>query len=180
MGTIYSKRLVLRAIEKQDTSPLVSKIFTDPRVTQYIFNNSNGNSGNKLSKYKAEIYIRNNFLFKPNPYGLCVLVEKKSNNLVGIGGLLQRLYRGVLVHEFCFVIEQAQWGKGYATEISAAQIDYGLNQLQLPKVFASIHKNNRGAMNVMNKLDMKLMPDFDLGHKDWLLYVKDSLNLKKE
>ena len=46
------------------------------------------------------------------------------------------------------------WGKGYATEISAAVRDYGFNTLGLDKIVGVTHLKNEGSKNVLQKIGL--------------------------
>jgi len=168
MEFITTERLVLRVAAEQDMVPLVSDIFTDAAVTQYLFTKKNEVNG--LSRGEAEKYIRNKLLFRPAPYGLRVLALKKTNEIIGIGGLLRSILLKGEKYEFCFALKKEQWGKGYATEIGHAQINYGFNRLCLPELYASVYKENRASIKVLNRLNLTQV-DSQAFHNSWLIYV---------
>ena len=173
MEFFSTKRLVLRITEEQDMASLVSKVFTDTTVTQHLFTKRDMMNG--LSTKQAEKYIRDKLLFRPAPYGLCVLALRESNEPIGIAGVLKSILLKEREYEFCFAIKKDLWGQGYATEIGHAQIHYGFNQLYLPKLFASVCKNNRASIKVLKKLNMKLLYS-DCPHNNWLIYVINNPN----
>lgn len=47
------------------------------------------------------------------------------------------------------------WGKGYATEAARAVVDYGFEQLELGRIFASHFEGNEASGNVLRKLGMQ-------------------------
>ena len=47
------------------------------------------------------------------------------------------------------------WGKGYATEMSMALVDYGFNQLNLEKLVGVAMPGNKASLRVLEKIGMK-------------------------
>ena len=47
---------------------------------------------------------------------------------------------------------QKYWGKGYATEASAALMDYAFNKLKIPCVYALIEADNLKSRRVLEKV----------------------------
>lgn len=47
---------------------------------------------------------------------------------------------------------QKYWGKGYATEASAALMDYAFNKLKIPCVYALIEADNLKSRRVLEKI----------------------------
>lgn len=164
MVIIGSERLVLRIVEEKDVDYLTSKIFTNASVTKFLFE--------PLNEHSARTFIRKRCMFQPSNYGLCVMAKRESNEIIGVGGLIECSYNNE--YEFGYVLEPAQWGKGYATEIGKAQIDYGFNHLGLSRIYASVHKDNIASINVLSKLNLRLLPDIDTNRKDWLAYSIDN------
>ncbi|MFA9374098.1 MAG: GNAT family N-acetyltransferase, partial [Poseidonibacter sp.] len=57
-------------------------------------------------------------------------------------------------YEFGFILGKDFWGKGYATEIGKAQIDFIKNELKGKRVLALVHKDNIGSIKTIEKLGL--------------------------
>lgn len=70
----------------------------------------------------------------------CIIVEKKNDS----GG----------VGEIGYFLRKSSWGRGFATEIARALIDYCFKSLHLHKVHASCNILNHNSENIMKKCGM--------------------------
>ena len=76
-----------------------------------------------------------------------------SDQLIGSIGLeVERYFQRA---ELGYWIGKPFWNHGYATEGSAAVIDYGFNSLGLNRIYASHFVRNAGSKRVMEKNGMK-------------------------
>ena len=112
----------------------------------------------------------NQFLVSPEPFTRrraeedvaesMLNLEKKTPNFAVvldssvIGDLWLDISRGSQVGEIGFSIARAHWGKGLATEASAAVLEWGFKTESLAKISASSDPRNKRAMRVMEKLGM--------------------------
>lgn len=80
------------------------------------------------------------------------LIEKETNQL--IGHIIFHPYDSLDEYEIGWIIKRSSWGKGYATEISKALIEYGFHQLKLKRIVAEVVSSNKAACNVIQKLGM--------------------------
>lgn len=97
--------------------------------------------------------------------GLSVLVEKDSDNIIGLAGLLECDYLGEKDFEFGFILAQEFWGKGYATEIGQAQIDFVKNELKRDRVLAIAAPENSSSIKTIKKLGLKLEKSITLNER---------------
>ncbi len=86
------------------------------------------------------------------------VVEKASGQVIG-AALLAPLYdkkeeQLINDYEIGWHLRKASWGKGYATEIGQALINYGLNDIKLPALYAVITPTNMASIRVAQKLGM--------------------------
>ena len=56
--------------------------------------------------------------------------------------------------ELGYVLPQKSWGKGYATEISKAFLDYAFEQLKKERVIATSYANNFASIHILEKIGM--------------------------
>jgi len=74
---------------------------------------------------------------------------------VGFAGLVPCSDLGERDYEIGFVLGHEFWGRGFATEIGRAQIEYGLNTLGCERLLAKVAPQNRASISVLNKLGME-------------------------
>ena len=86
------------------------------------------------------------------------VVEKASGQVIG-AALLAPLYdkkeeQLIDDYEIGWHFRKVSWGNGYATEIGQALINYGLNELKFPSLYAVITPTNIASIKVAQKLGM--------------------------
>jgi RimJ/RimL family protein N-acetyltransferase len=89
-------------------------------------------------------------------YDLWPVIEKETNQPVGHCGLLEKEVEGEPEVEVVYVIDSPHWGKGYATEISKALIEYAFGTRGLRRIIALIKPGNKGSESVATKIGMHL------------------------
>ena len=122
---ITSERLVLRSADASDLDDLFRVVFSDAQVMSQAF------SGNRaMSKEDAAQFFKGHFDFEGTGKALGVLCLKETREVIGFSGLLACDVFGKAEddYEIGFVLGRDYWGKGYATEIGKAQVEYGLGE----------------------------------------------------
>lgn len=145
---ITTQRLVLRSACHSDLAVLHDSIFSDPEVMSQAF------TGRPYSKQESANFFTNSFDHAGNGRRPGVLVLKGSGNAVGFAGLLQCSVLGGKDYEIGFVLARDYWGKGYATEIAAGQIEYGLGVIGCKRLLALVSPANRASVSVLLKVGM--------------------------
>ncbi len=75
-----------------------------------------------------------------------------GNELIGFVAL--RHPEGSSEVELLYGLHPNVWGMGYATEASAALLEYSFNTLEIPRVIAGADLPNTGSFQVMERLGM--------------------------
>lgn len=75
--------------------------------------------------------------------------------LVGTGELSIRDLTNK-VGEVSYIVNPDYWNKGIATEVATMLIDFGFNQHQLHRIFATCDPRNIGSLKVLEKVGMVL------------------------
>lgn len=154
MSILKSKRLVLRNMSKEDFPFLYEKIFTQYNVVQHTF-------GSELLSYKAmEELLFQIGSFKSN-LGLSTLVQKDTQEILGLAGVMQSDYLDSLDYEIGFILKEEAWKKGYAKEIGEAQINYVQNILRQKRVLALAKKDNMASIHTLYKLGFEYFKTID-------------------
>ena len=89
------------------------------------------------NREESNAFLEENIRFYEEHPGLgrFALVEKDSNKIAGIFSLLPLEHSGNDVH-IGYALLKEHWGKGYASEIVKAGIDYAFNELKLTTLTA--------------------------------------------
>lgn len=167
MTLLETPRLTLRTTKLEDSNDLFEQVFSNETVVKYTF----GNDGLNLEQSKQ--FIKENCNFDKE-LGLSTLIEKESSAIIGLAGVLQSDYLDQTDYEFGFILGENYWGKGYATEIGQAQIDYIQNKIKAKRVLALAHKENIGSIKTIEKLGLYLHSTISTdGRGEREVFIKD-------
>ena len=144
---LESERMVLRELKESDTQAL-AEIYADYDVMQYI------GKGTVLSyeqtKKSIKSWEKHYELFK---FGIWATIEKSTGKFIGLCGLSWLPdYTDI---EVSYLFEKSSWGKGYATEIAKAILNYGFHDFGLMRIVALVYPQNTPSIHVIDKLGMK-------------------------
>lgn len=126
------------------------KLLSDPDIVKFL-------SGKTQTKQQVRDYL-DQHIKHYQKHGLCLfdIYTKDSNEFMGDAGLI---YAGLNDKnkniEVGYRLLKEHWGKGYATEITKAFLDWGFNKVHLDKIFAYINPKNAASHNVAKKCNMK-------------------------
>lgn len=148
MPEIETQRLLLRQLMVKDKDDMY-EYACKPLVTKYLLWHEHVDIGytEKYLRYLQTAYRRGEFFdwaitlkSSGKMIGTCGFVEfDKSNNCAEIG----------------YVISDAYWNNGYATEAVQSIISYGFDQLGFNRIFARHIVGNTSSGKVMQKCSMK-------------------------
>jgi len=140
---IETERLALRRFTRDDL-PWLTELNADPEVMRYI----DGPMSPEATKDMLEGRILRYYDEHPG-LGMWVTVERGSGRIVG-SHLLNHI-RGEAPIQVGYRLFKSAWGKGYATEMSVALLEYGFTQLKLPTIVAITDLDNTGSQQVLLK-----------------------------
>jgi ribosomal-protein-alanine N-acetyltransferase len=167
MNIIETDRLILRTTILQDTNDLYKQVFSNNDVVKFTF----GSDGLNIDETKD--FIKNNCNFDKK-LGLSTLVEKIRGRIIGLAGNIECNYLEKKDYEFGFILGKEFWGKGYATEIGKAQINFIKNELKGKRVLALVHKDNVASIKTIEKLGLNhltTVPTNGRGNRE--VYIKN-------
>lgn len=100
---------------------------------------------------------------KENGYGLFAVEEKETNEFLGFIGFHRATFEADFTPciEFGWRLKKAAWGKGFATEGAAGCLQYGFTKLSFTDIYSFTAEVNTPSQNVMRKIGMKYVKDFD-------------------
>jgi len=155
MRYIETQRLILRDWEKTDLE-LFRQLNSDEKVMEYL--------PKTLSYEETDLFyetIRKEF--RDYNFGLYAVEVKDNKEFIGFIGF----HRATFDSDFTPCIEigwrlrKDAWGKGYATEGGKACLQFGFEELGFEEVYSFTAQINGPSQNVMEKLGMSYVKDFN-------------------
>jgi RimJ/RimL family protein N-acetyltransferase len=142
MITIQTKNLMLRTSTSQDYQ-ILSDLWRDAEVRRFL--------GGVLSE--EEIAEKINYLlshFEKYGYGIFTVIENKTQEIVGLCGLLNT-ENGIELVYMTFV---KWWRQGLTQEAAKATIEFAFNTLKLDRIVAITQDDNINSCKMLEKLGM--------------------------
>jgi len=144
---IETDRLIIRSVQETDFEPLAT-LWADPEVTRYMGGPRNYEEILKILIEDAQA--------NPQPaFDLWPVIEKKTGEVVGDCGILEKDIDGRHKYEVVYVLAKSAWGKGFATELASSLKDYAFNELGLKRITALIDPDNVKSERVATKIGLR-------------------------
>jgi len=124
----------------------LTSLFLDPDVTRYV---GNGQPGTREDAKRALKSIADHW--QKHGFGRWAVVDKNTQNFLGIGGLRSLFGTPEVVYHF----PRAYWGKGLATELARASLRYGFQEHAFDRILAIAKPQNLASIHVMEKIGMR-------------------------
>jgi ribosomal-protein-alanine N-acetyltransferase len=147
--TLTTRRLILRAFTTEDVDPL-HRILGTTDILRY-FPNPGAPS---LEKVEKLIFAQLRH-WDEHGYGWWAVEPRSNKQLIGWSGL-QFLPETDEV-EVGYLLDQAFWGNGLATEAAQACLQYGFENLDVDSIIAIVHPENVASQRVIEKLGMSFV-----------------------
>lgn len=146
---IETPRLLLRAAAESDIQRMHALIFGDAEVMRHVFHSY------VMTPERAEGFMREHFTFGRTRTGIAILTEKADGNVIGFAGLFPCNALDADDFEIGFVMAKQAWGKGYASEIGAAQLAMGFDEVGCQRLLGLVHPNNKASVHALTKLGLR-------------------------
>jgi len=147
--TIATSRLILRPFTEEDVDPL-HRILSARDILRY-FPNPNPPTRDKVEKL-ISAQLKH---WEEHGYGWWAVEPRWKKQLIGWSGL-QFLPETEEV-EVGYLLDQAFWGKGLATEAAQACLQYGFENFDVESIVAIVHPDNTASQRVIEKLGMSFV-----------------------
>lgn len=92
-------------------------------------------------------------------YGTSAVIEKASGEFLGYCGVIRA--PDLDFDEVIYAFVPSAWGKGYATEVARAMIEYVFRVSTLDTIYATIAPENKPSQHVADKLGMRFEREWD-------------------
>ena len=147
---LVGDRLILREFVEIDENA-VHSYASDPIVTQFM--DWGPNSAEDTRAFLCEVLAREKA--SPRTGFDLAMVDTKSQALIGSAAITVTNVehrRG----EIGYVLHRDFWSKGLATEAARMLLRFGFGELQLRRISATCHPNNRASSRVLEKAGLLL------------------------
>lgn len=169
---LETARLILRELTIDDVEGMFS-LDSDDLVHTYLGANS--------IKSKAESLAQINFIrdqYIKNGIGRWAVIDKKTNEFLGWAGfklITEETNRHINYYDLGYRFIRQHWGKGYATEVAKALLNYGFDVLKLKTIYAIADIENLASIKVLEKVGLKKIEIFDYNGKAHFWFKLDKI-----
>jgi len=148
MEPLYSKRIILRAIENDDKEEIF-EYRSDPDV--YQFQKWKPKTLSDIDAFMIKIVAEPNI---PGTWLQLAIIQRESNKIIGDCGV-HFLSDDPEQVEIGITLNRKYHGKGYASEALTLVFDYLFNSLYMHRIFASIDPENKSSLRLMERMKMR-------------------------
>jgi len=150
-----SERLGFRNWTNDDLDEF-AKLNSDEEVMEHFPKTLSKNEVGDLIKKLKNHFSENGFTY----YATEILETKE---FIGMIGLAFQEYKTKFTPaiDIGWRLKRKAWGKGYATEGAKRCLEYGFNELDIKKIISVCTINNRKSENVMKKIGMTKIGQFN-------------------
>jgi ribosomal-protein-alanine N-acetyltransferase len=166
MKKIETERLVFTLYDEKLYDDFIG-LFTDEAVMEYV-------DKGVLSKEATDVLWRRliDELYPGGIKTIWAVLAKEDLRFVGYANIRPRP-ENKNETEIGYILRQAEWGKGYATEIAARLIEFGFDEMKLKTVYATVDPDNERSIRVLEKCGMEMTRvEYDEQGKFYLYGVK--------
>ncbi|MEX1377973.1 MAG: GNAT family N-acetyltransferase [Eubacteriales bacterium] len=147
---LETERLILRHFIPDDAKHIF-KLHNDIEVMRYIPHKEPLNV--PIEKCEKFINLCTEQYGRKPGYGLFAAIKKDTGEFIGWNEINSLDCTDDI--EIGYRYFEKYWGKGYATEISLALVEYGFSKLNLDKLVGIAMPQNKASIRVLEKIGMK-------------------------
>lgn len=153
---LSSARLIYRPPEPDDLDRLFA-IYSDPQTQ--LFNPSGPMTDEAQAAVMLGRWIEH---WQTHGYGWWAIARKEApDHIIGFGGIGLHDFMGVQRVNLGYRFAVEAWGKGFATEMGKAALDYGFSSLNLKEVYGYVRPNHVASIRVLEKIGMQRWGELD-------------------
>ena len=145
---LETERLRIREFKQSDFDA-VYEYSSDPEVVRYM--PFGPNTPEQVQGFLDRV-MKNQHEENRANYELAVILKE---NKVLIGGCRINKHNDIKAH-IGYIFNKKYWGKGYATEIAKALVDFGFKELDVHRIYATCDPDNIASKRVLEKAGMLL------------------------
>jgi ribosomal-protein-alanine N-acetyltransferase len=166
MSVLDTSRLRLRPFTLADHEAH-AQIYSDPQVMQYM---PRGPMALPEARQASQAVLTH-FIehWTQHGFGVWAVTDKATGTLLGQCGL--RFVPQLHEVEILYLLVQAVWGQGLASEAARAALTYGFEQVGLERIIALTKPENTASRRVMEKLGMQYEKEVHIFNLDAVYYA---------
>lgn len=150
---LTSERIITRYLTLEDI-PIWEEFFEDEEAVEFLSLHLLGLKSNlEISTHMIEKQLAR---YAENRFGLQALIDKSTNEFIGLCGLLAQEVDGVNEIEVGYHILKKYWKQGYATEAAKLFINYAFENDLTSSVVSVIDVDNFKSQRVAEKNGLKI------------------------
>lgn len=139
-------RLIVRHLCAGDLDEMYA-VCGDPDIMRYV------GDGKPLSLERTRDWIaQSQRNYERLGFGCAAVIDKATHRFIGYCGLIFNS-DGKEV-EIIYTLKKQYWGKGLASEVAAAMIEFGFTRCGLKNIIATIDPANHASLRIIKKLGM--------------------------
>lgn len=142
--TVRTERLLLRPISPDDADAMAA-IYADPEVARFVHGLNLDDTRAQLTRWSEEWQLRG--------YGTFAIVDPVSGEFLGRAGV--KYWPEFDFTEAGWVLRRDVWGRGYATEVARASLEFAFANSDLDMVTAMIAHGNDASIAVAKRIGME-------------------------
>jgi [ribosomal protein S5]-alanine N-acetyltransferase len=144
----------------------IHRLHSDPRVMKTL-----SADGKIMSPEATDRHLQRCVdHWQQHDFGLWVFCERADGQFVGRGGLMSYQVDGADVVGLAYAVLADYWGQGLATEMAAASLRIGFEQLGCAAIASWTLPINKASQRVMERLGMRYQRDITFAGLPHLLY----------
>jgi ribosomal-protein-alanine N-acetyltransferase len=167
-----TQRLILRKVNLDDVTSWTEFFENNDRL--HFLGLDMTKSFPELSQGWIEIQMQR---YEQEGLGMLGAIEKSTNELVGLCGIVPREIDGNKYHEIAYSFKPKVWGKGYATEASNQFREFGLRHEIDSQFISIIDLENYASQAVARKNQMEVL--FDTLYYDSKVHIFGTIKTNK-
>ncbi len=144
---LTTQRLRLRPFTPADHDA-IHAVYADPEVMRFV-----GHGAHRTMTETTAALRTYGEVLALRGYSFVAVCDRESGAVVGDGGLHPLGGQGPDV-ELGYTLARSAWGRGYATELGRALVEYAFTVLRVPRVVAQVEPENLASRHVLEKLGM--------------------------
>lgn len=168
--TRTTERLILRPPTTADL-PRLFAIYGDPATNQF------NPAGPLTGLHQAQTLLHGWLThWRDHGYGQWAIASREEpDQVIGFGGIAQYNYLTEPRLNLGYRFATDAWGKGFATELGRAALEFAFAELDAEQVFALVRPNHQASIGVLEKLGMQRIELLDdvPGQAQSLVYRAD-------
>ncbi|MFC0681262.1 GNAT family N-acetyltransferase [Lysobacter korlensis] len=135
---------LLRPYDPRDEDAFV-RLFQDPEVSRFVGDGpqDEGEDRALFGRIFSSVYAGNRF---------AVWAITRGGAVVGHAELKPSPSEDVDGWELVYVLERAHWGQGLGTEVARAITTFALEQVGLPRIYATVDQQNARSIGLLERL----------------------------